>query len=93
MHAMDSFLAPSPSVFTTIFYKPIWLFHFIGAAIPFLVFNRESAIKPKVFKFHEALRNDPETESLKIGISCGKAGLLKRCFYCWRVRSVYLKRD
>ncbi|PMD21262.1 hypothetical protein NA56DRAFT_671044 [Hyaloscypha hepaticicola] len=73
MHAMDSFLAPSPSVFTTIFYKPIWLFHFIGAAIPFLVFNRESAVKPNVFKFHEALRNDPETKSLKIG----SAG------FCW----------
>jgi dienelactone hydrolase len=84
MHAMDSFLAPSPSVFTTVFYKPIWLFHFIGAAIPFLVFNRESAVKPKVFRFHEALRNDPDTKSLKIG----SAG------FCWGGGyTIYLAQD
>jgi dienelactone hydrolase len=70
---MESLLAPSPSIFTTIFYKPLWLLRVIGAAIPFLFYNGESVIKPKVFKFHESLRSDPETKSLKIG----SAG------FCW----------
>jgi dienelactone hydrolase len=73
MHAMESLRAPSPSIFTAIFYKPLWLLRVIGAAVPFLFFNRESVTKPKVFKFHNALRSDPETESLKIG----SAG------FCW----------
>jgi dienelactone hydrolase len=73
MHAMDNFLAPSPSIFTTIFKKPIWFFQFIAAAIPFLLFNRASSITPKVFTFHQAVRNDPETKGLKIG----SAG------FCW----------
>ena len=73
MHAMESFLAPSPSIFTTVFYKPFWLFKVIVAAVPFLMYNGESVIKPKVFAFHEALHADPETKSLKIG----SAG------FCW----------
>jgi len=73
MHAMESLLAPSPSIFTTIFYKPIWLLRVIGAAIPFLIYNGDGTIKPKVFSFHEALRSDPETKSLKLG----SAG------FCW----------
>jgi dienelactone hydrolase len=73
MHAMESFLAPSPSIFTTIFYKPFWLFQVIIAAVPFLMYNGESVIKPRVFSFHEALHSDPETKSLKIG----SAG------FCW----------
>jgi hypothetical protein len=67
MHAMESFLAPSPSIFTTIFYKPFWLFRAAAAFIPFLIYNGESTIKPKIFTFHEALRSDPETKSLKLG--------------------------
>jgi dienelactone hydrolase len=70
---MESFLAPSPSILTTIVFKPFWLFRVIFAAIPFLVYNGESVIKPKVFKFHEALRADPDTKSLKVG----SAG------FCW----------
>ena len=73
MHAMESLLAASPSIFTTIFYKPIWLFKAIAAFVPFLMFNAESVIKPKVVSFHEALRSDPETKYLKIG----SAG------FCW----------
>ena len=74
MHAMDSFLAPSPSIFTTIFYKPIWLLKFVFfAAIPFLLSNKEASIAPKIYSFHQALRNDPELKGLKIG----SAG------YCW----------
>lgn len=70
---MESLLAPSPSIFTTIFYKPLWLLRVIGAAVTFLFYNGESVIKPKTFQFHEALRSDPETKSLKIG----SAG------FCW----------
>jgi dienelactone hydrolase len=73
MHAMESFLAPSPSIFTTIFYKPFWLFQVVMAAVPFLMYNGESVIKPRIVSFHEALRSDPETKSLKIG----SAG------FCW----------
>jgi dienelactone hydrolase len=73
MHAMDNFLAPSPSIFTTIFKKPIWFFQCIAAVMPFLLFNRASSITPKVFTFHQAVRNDPETKGLKIG----SAG------FCW----------
>ncbi len=70
---MESLLSPSPSIFTTIFYKPVWLLQVIAAAVPFLMYNRESIIKPKVFSFHEALRSDSETKSLKVG----SAG------FCW----------
>jgi dienelactone hydrolase len=70
---MESLLAPSPSILTTLLYKPIWLVKVIAAAVPFLIYNGESTIKPKVFSFHEALRSDPETKSLKIG----SAG------FCW----------
>jgi dienelactone hydrolase len=70
---MESLLAPSPSIFTTLFYKPIWLLKVISAAVPFLIYNGESTIKPNVFSFHEALHSDPETASLKIG----SAG------FCW----------
>ncbi|RDL29944.1 Uncharacterized protein BP5553_10571 [Venustampulla echinocandica] len=73
MHAMESLLTPSPSIFTTIFYKPVWLVKVFVAIVPFLLTNKESAIKPKIFKFHEALRNDPETSKLKLG----SAG------FCW----------
>jgi dienelactone hydrolase len=67
MHAMEYFVAPSPSIFTTIFYKPFWLFQVIVAAVPFLLYNGESVIKSKVFAFHQALHSDLETKSLKIG--------------------------
>lgn len=73
MHAMESLLSPSPSILTTIFLKPLWLFRVIGAAIPFLIYNGDSVIKPRVFNFHEALRSDAETASLKLG----SAG------FCW----------
>jgi dienelactone hydrolase len=73
MRAMDNLLAPSPSIFTTIFMKPIWLFQVIAAAVPFLMFNGSSTITPKVFGFHKALREDPATKDLKVG----SAG------FCW----------
>lgn len=72
MHTMDKILAPAP-ILTTIFQKPIWFFSFLTAIIPFLLSNRESTITPKVFTFHQTLRNDPETKGLKIG----SAG------FCW----------
>jgi dienelactone hydrolase len=72
MHTMDSLLAPAP-ILTTIFMKPIWFVQFVTAIIPFLIYNRESIITPKVFTFHQAVRNDPETKGLKIG----SAG------FCW----------
>jgi dienelactone hydrolase len=84
MHAMESFLAPSSSIFTTLFYKPIWLIRFAGAIIPFLVFNWETSVKLKVFKFHEALRSDPDTKSLKVG----SAG------FCWGgMYTIYLAQE
>jgi dienelactone hydrolase len=73
MHAMESFLAPSPSIFTTLFRKPIWLLQVIAAAIPFLLYNGESTVRPKITAFHEALKSDPETKDLKVG----SAG------FCW----------
>ncbi|KAG9231137.1 dienelactone hydrolase [Amylocarpus encephaloides] len=73
MHAMESLLAPSQSFFTTLFYKPIWLIRVIIAAIPFLLYNGEKVVKPKVFNFHQALKNDPATSKL----SLGTAG------FCW----------
>lgn len=69
MHAMDSFLSPSHSWLTTIVYKPFWLLQFITAAVPFLVKNRDAVVKPRIWNFVSALRNDPETRNLKIGIA------------------------
>ena len=69
MHAMDSFLSPSPSWLTTIVYKPFWLLQFITTAIPFLVKNRDAVVKPRVWNFVSALRNDPESRNLKIGVA------------------------
>jgi dienelactone hydrolase len=80
MHAMESLLSPSPSIFTTIFYKPVWLVKVIFAAIPFLVSNKNSIIEPKVNKFFEAIHADPTTSSLKVGV----AG------YCWGGRYTIL---
>jgi hypothetical protein len=68
MHVMDSFLAPSPSIFTTIFYKPLWLLKFIFAAIPFLLSNKEASIAPKIYSFHQALRNDPEIKGAPLPV-------------------------
>jgi dienelactone hydrolase len=73
MHAMESFLSPSPSISTTIFYKPLWLIQFVFAAVPFFIKNGDGVIKPRIWKFHEAVRNDPETSGLKLG----SAG------FCW----------
>jgi dienelactone hydrolase len=73
MYVMENLLAPSQSIFTTIFKKPFWLLRVLFAAIPFLIFNRQSTIMPTVFNFHRAVRNDPETKGWKIG----SAG------FCW----------
>ena len=72
-HAMESVLAPAPSIFTTIFYKPVWLTQVVWAAIPFLMKNGEGVVKPRIWKFHEGVRKDPETSALKVG----SAG------FCW----------
>jgi dienelactone hydrolase len=73
MYAMENLLAPSTSIFATIFKKPFWLLRAIFAVVPFLIFNRQSTITPTIFNFHRAVRNDPETKDLKIG----SAG------FCW----------
>lgn len=80
MHAMESLLAPSPSWFTTIVYKPYWLLQVVVAAIPFFMKNTDAVIKPRTWNFFTALRNDPETSALKIGA----AG------FCWGGRYTIL---
>jgi len=73
MKATDAFLTPSKSIFTTLFYKPIWFLRVAIAAIPFLTRNKESIVKPRIWSFHKSLRADPETKDMKIG----SAG------FCW----------
>jgi dienelactone hydrolase len=69
---MDTFLAPSPSILTTLL-KPFYFLHVMSAAISFLMVNRQSTIIPKLFAFHKAIRADPETKDLKVA----SAG------FCW----------
>ena len=72
MQSMDIFLAPSPSIFTCML-KPFYLLHVVAAVIPALIVNRPSTIFPKLFAFHKAIREDPETKDLKVA----SAG------FCW----------
>lgn len=69
---MDTLLAPSSSILTTLL-MPFYLVHVMSAALSFLLFNRQSTIIPKLFAFHKAIRNDPETKDLKVA----SAG------FCW----------
>jgi dienelactone hydrolase len=65
---MEKLDAPS-SWFTTIFYKPFYILRAASLAIPFLIRNRISVAKPRVFNFVQALRTSPPpfpTNSLKI---------------------------
>ncbi|KAL5332035.1 hypothetical protein ACEPPN_001578 [Leptodophora sp. 'Broadleaf-Isolate-01'] len=75
METMDSLLAPSPSIFTTILKKPIWAIQIISQAIPFLLKNKESIVLPRILSFYRSLRTTPvpETQGLKIA----SAG------FCW----------
>ncbi|OBT91118.1 hypothetical protein VE02_00084 [Pseudogymnoascus sp. 03VT05] len=73
MELMDSLLGPSPSLATTIFYKPIWAVQFASAAIPFMARNRDAVVRPRIYDFHRAVRSDAATAHLGLG----SAG------YCW----------
>lgn len=73
METMDALLGPSPSIATTLFYKPVWAVKFAGAAIPFMARNRDAVVRPRIFDFHRAVRADPATAHLALG----SAG------YCW----------
>ena len=70
---MDALLGPSPSIATTLFYKPIWAVQFASAAIPFIARNRDVVVRPRIYDFHRAVRADPATANLALG----SAG------YCW----------
>ncbi|CAG8980117.1 hypothetical protein HYALB_00012758 [Hymenoscyphus albidus] len=71
MHAMESLLAPSPSIFTTIFYKPFWALRVLMAAIPFLLTNREKEVLPKILSFHQALRDSTTLPIASAGFCWG----------------------
>ncbi|KAG4443882.1 hypothetical protein IFR05_000648 [Cadophora sp. M221] len=75
METMDSLLAPSPSLLTTLLKKPLWAIQIISQAIPFLLKNKESIVLPRILSFHRSLRTTPtpETRALKIA----SAG------FCW----------
>ncbi|OBT53763.1 hypothetical protein VE04_05044 [Pseudogymnoascus sp. 24MN13] len=73
MELMDSLLGPSPSLATTIFYKPVWAVQFASAAIPFLARDRDAVVRQRIYDFHHAVRSDPSTAHLGLG----SAG------YCW----------
>ncbi|KAL5345111.1 hypothetical protein ACLOAV_010066 [Pseudogymnoascus australis] len=60
METMDALLGPSPSLATTLFYKPIWAVQFASAAIPFIARNRDAVVRPRIYDFHRAVRADPE---------------------------------
>ena len=64
---MDGVLEPAPSWFEAIVYKPFYLLQVIIAAVPFFMKNKDAVIKPRVWNFFTAIRNDPETSNLKIG--------------------------
>jgi dienelactone hydrolase len=56
--------------FTTLFYKPLWIFQAASMVLPWLFYNRPSVAKPRVFNFFQALRTSPPpfpTPNLKIG--------------------------
>jgi dienelactone hydrolase len=72
MRSMDTLLAPSRSILTTLL-KPFYFLRVVSAAISFFMANRQSTIIPKLFAFHEAIRADPETRDLKVA----SAG------FCW----------
>ena len=71
MQVVDSFLAPSPSIFTTIFMKPT-------SALPFhcgcnSLSNIQHRPKRQRFQLSQEVRKDHETKELKIGSEC----------FCW----------
>lgn len=83
MRSMDTFLAPSPSILTTLL-KPFYLLHVMSAAISFLMVNRQATITPKLFEFHRAIRADPETRDMKVA----SAG------FCWGGKyTVYVAQE
>ncbi|KAK0111710.1 hypothetical protein ONS95_002053 [Cadophora gregata] len=75
MQTMDSLLSPSPSIFTTLFKKPLWALQVASQAIPFLIRNKESVIMPRLLSFHSSLRETPIPEMA--GLKIGSAG------FCW----------
>jgi dienelactone hydrolase len=83
MATMDSIMAPA-SILTTIFVKPVLVLKVISSFIPFVFFCRESVTKPRIISYLQALRTDPETSNLKIGV----AG------FCWGgLHAVKLAQD
>jgi hypothetical protein len=66
---LDKIMAPG-SWFTALFYKPLYILKAITMAVPWMIKNRFSVTKPRVFEFVKALRTSPppfETNDLKIG--------------------------
>jgi len=56
--------------FATLFYKPLWVAQAVAMALPWLIRNRPSVAKPRIFSFFQALRTSAPpfpTPNLKIG--------------------------
>ena len=69
LNLMKKIQHPS-SWFATIFYKPIWIIQALAVLIPFIIKNRVSVCKPRIFSFVQALRTSPPpfpTNNLKLG--------------------------
>lgn len=71
MPLMEKILKPA-SWFTTLAIKPFLIIRAITIFVPFLIQNRFSIVKPRVFSFFQALRSSPPpfpTNDLKIGVA------------------------
>lgn len=66
---LDKIMTPG-SWFNALFYKPLYILKAMTMAIPWMIKNRFSVTKPRVFDFVKALRTSPPpfpTDDLKIG--------------------------